>query len=86
MNKTTIKKCNICETKLNVFLETFYNGRADGTRRRISLFSRDGVIFGNSWFCNQCWDILINNEKRKVYKHIKPRNNMKMINDKRGIK
>jgi len=69
MNKNKIKNCKICEKKLIVYTETIYGGIVKkGIKRRELTTSQDGIMFGNSWFCNQCWDILINNKNQKVYK------------------
>jgi len=66
--KIKVKKCKICEKKLNVYKQIFYNGIAkNGINRRENTFSKDGIMFGLSWFCNDCWEILIN---QKVYKLI----------------
>jgi len=79
MNKTTIKNCKICDSKLIVYTETFYGGIVKkGIKRRKVTTSQDGIMFGNSWFCNQCWDILM---KQNIYKLNKPK--ITNTNDKR---
>ena len=63
-----IKNCKICDSKLIVYTETFYGGIVKkGIKRRKVTTSQDGIMFGNSWFCNQCWNILI---KQNIYKPI----------------
>jgi len=65
------RKCEICDKKINAIVETQYCGRGDnrmGVRRHELLFSKDGLMFGKTWFCNECWELIIENKKGGITK------------------
>jgi len=54
------KQCKICEKKLLVFAEVLHNGITNNhTHRRRNLVSEEGLKWGKTWFCNDCWSIII---------------------------
>ena len=58
------RKCEICGKKINVKEESL--GR-NGTGKTKYLFSEEGVCFLNwgwFWFCNDCWDKIIEHKTK----------------------
>jgi hypothetical protein len=65
---TEIRKCQICEKEIilrKIVIGTCGKKSFEKNRSKL-ITSKDGVRICNRWFCNECYDIVLNNiEKEK---------------------
>jgi hypothetical protein len=58
------KYCEICEAELITEVRSF--GRPKKKSVEFSsmkrIISNEGIYYGNRWFCNECWNLIINHK------------------------